>query len=183
MRYLALATLTAAAALCAAAPALAQNIDELTVTGHGPRAQSLSEAVSYADLDLTLRADRAALQRRVSDTAGRLCDQLNQDPATHHNMGKSCKEVAIRGAMDQVRQAFADAGTSPAYVDAFGAPVSATVPDTPQDTPYASAAGYESNAYTVSTVDNGPIPDTPANRALYGGPVSRAGQHTSARGN
>jgi UrcA family protein len=178
MRHLALATLTAAAAL-AGAPALAQNLDELTVTGHGPRAQSLSEAVSYADLDLTLRADRATLQRRVSDTAGRLCDQLNQDPATHHNMGKSCKDIAIRGALDQVRQAFADAGTSPAYVDAFGAPVSATVPDTPD----ASAAGYESNAYTVSTLDNGPIPDTPANRALYGGPVSRAGQHTGARGN
>ena len=178
MRYLALATLTAAAAL-AGAPAFAQTVDELTVTGHGPRAQSLSETVSYADLDLTLRADRATLERRVSDTANRLCNALNQDPASHHNMGKSCKDIAIRDAMGQVRQAFADAGTSPAYVDAFGAPVSATVPDVP----YASAAGYESNAYTVSTVDNGPIPDTPENRALYGGPMSRAGQRTSARGN
>src|SRR5579859_6625424 len=166
MRYLALATLTAAAAL-AAAPALAQNIDELTVTGHGPRAQSLSEAVSYADLDLTQRADRATLQRRVSDTAGRLCNQLNQDPATHHNMGKSCKDIAIRDAMGQVRQAFADASSSPAYVDAYGTPTSAVAPA----------------SYTLTTVENGPIPDTAANRARYGGPMSRAGQRSAARGN
>jgi UrcA family protein len=175
MRYLALATLTATAALVAA-PALAQNIDELTVTGHGPRAQSLSEAVSYADLDLNLRADRATLQRRVSDTAGRLCDQLNQDPASRHNMGKSCKDIAVRDAMGQVRQAYADASSSPAYVDAFGTPTSATVPDVP----YAQATGFEASAYTV---DNGPIPDTPENRARYGGPLSRAGQRTPARGN
>jgi UrcA family protein len=179
MRYLALATLTAAA-LCAGAAvpslALAQNLDELTVTGHGPRAQNLSEAVSYADLDLTPRADRATLQRRISDTAGRLCDQLNQDPASRHNMGRSCKDVAVRDAMGQVRQAFADASASPAYVDAFGTPTSATAPDVP----YAQAQGFEASAYTV---DNGPIPDTPENRARYGGPASRAGQRTPARGN
>jgi UrcA family protein len=175
MRYPALATLTAAAALIGA-PALAQNLDELTVTGHGPRAQSLSEAVSYADLDLTRRADRATLQRRVSDTAGRLCNELNQDPASRHNMGKSCKDVAMRDAMGQVRQAFADASSSPAYVDAFGTPTSATAPDVP----YAQAEGFEASAYTV---DNGPIPDTPENRARYGGPASRAGQRTPARGN
>jgi UrcA family protein len=183
MRYLALATFTAAAAL-SAAPALAQDIDTLTVTGHGPRAQSLSEAVSYADLDLTLRADRATLQRRVSDTAGRLCDELNQDPATHHNMGKSCKDVAIRDAMGQVRQAFADASASPAYVDAFGTPASATAPDRPYaQGPNGQEGGFESNAYTVSTVENAPIPDTAANRARYGGPMSRAGQRTAAKGN
>jgi hypothetical protein len=28
-----------------------------------------------------------------------------------------------------------------------------------------------------------PIPDTPANRAKYGGPMSRAGKHTAPRGN
>jgi UrcA family protein len=131
MRHLALATLGAAALVVGASASVqahAQNLDELTVTGHGPHAQSLSEAVSYADLDLGLRGDREILLRRVSDTAGRLCNELNQDPATRHNMGKSCKDVAIRGAMGQVRQAFADAG-SPAYVDAYGAPVGAIVPD------------------------------------------------------
>ncbi|THD53715.1 MAG: UrcA family protein [Phenylobacterium sp.] len=130
MRNLALATLTAAA-LCAGAPALAQGLDELTVTGHGPRAMSLSDTVSYADLDLTLRSDRDRLLRRVNDTAGRLCDQLNQDPASNHNIGKSCKDVAVRDAIGQVRQAFADAGSNPAYVNTYGEPTSATVPETP----------------------------------------------------
>jgi UrcA family protein len=166
MRHLALVTVTAAA-VCAAAPALAQAIDEVTVTGHGPRAMSLSETVSYADLDLNLRADRDRLMRRVNDTAGRLCDQLNQDPASHHNMGKSCKDVAVRDAMGQVRQAFADASSSPAYVDAYGTPTSAVAPA----------------SYTLTTVENGPIPDTAANRARYGGPMSRAGQRSAARGN
>ncbi len=176
MRYLPLAILTAAAAL-AAAPALAQSLDELTVTGHGARAQSLSEGVSFADLNLNLRADRNILERRVSDTAGRLCDELNQDPASHHNMGRSCKDAAIRGAMDQMHQAFADAAASASYVNAYGASASATA----LATPYASARGSGSDAVTV--VGNSPIPDTPQNRALYGGPQSRAGQLTGARGN
>jgi UrcA family protein len=172
MRLLALATLTAAAALAAGAPALAQNFDEVTVTSHGPRAMSLSDTVSFSDLDLTLRADRDRLLRRVSDTASRLCDELNQDPASNHNIGKSCKDVAIRGAMGQVHQAFADASSNPAYVNTYGTPTSATAPDNPN---------YDQASY--STDNNGPIPDTAQNRALYGGPVSRAGQHTSARGN
>ncbi|MDO1558523.1 hypothetical protein Q0812_03665 [Brevundimonas sp. 2R-24] len=32
-------------------------------------------------------------------------------------------------------------------------------------------------------ITNGPVPDTPANRARYGGPNSRAGQMTAPRGN
>jgi UrcA family protein len=173
MRCLALATLTAAAALAvgatAATSASAQNLDELTVTSRGPHTQTLTDTVSYADLDLTQRADRMRLEHRVSDTAIRLCDELHQDPASLHNMGASCKDVAIRDAMGQVRQAFADA-RSPDYVNTYGTPTSATVPD-------------NTGPWDVSTTDNGPIPDTPANRALYGGPTSRAGQRTSARGN
>ena len=40
-------------------------------------------------------------------------------------------------------------------------------------------------AGTVSTelVTNGPVPDTAENRALYGGPNSRAGKRTAAAGN
>jgi len=165
MRYLALAAFTAAA--LAGAPVLAQNLDELTVTGHGSRAQSLSQAVSYADLDLTRHADRETLQRRISDTAGKLCNALNQEPASNHNIGKSCKDIAIRGARDQVRQAFADASTSLAYARTYGEPASAIVSD-PSDPDFVAAS---------------PIPDTAQNRALYGGPTSRAGRRTSARGN
>jgi hypothetical protein len=36
---------------------------------------------------------------------------------------------------------------------------------------------------TTTLTTNGPIPDTPANRAKYGQPMSHAGKHTPARGN
>ena len=36
---------------------------------------------------------------------------------------------------------------------------------------------------TVSTTTNGPVADTPANRAKYGGPMSHAGKRTLAKGN
>jgi UrcA family protein len=114
MRHLALATLAAAAAICAAAPALAQAENEVTVTGHSPYAQSRSETVSYADLDLNQPADRDRLMMRVQETAGRLCDELNQEPASFHNMGVSCQDVAVRDAMGQVDRVFADAGTGAA---------------------------------------------------------------------
>jgi len=185
MRTLALATLTAAAALCAA-PALAQTydhsgIDELTVTGQLPpapsaRPMSLSATVSYADLDLRLAGDRSRLEHRVNDAARHVCTQLDEASPNQHNLGKSCQDIAVRDAMDQVRRAFADADST-AYVNTYGAPASAVVPD---------AASYQSSdatSYQSSTVDNGPIPDTAANRALYGGPNSRAGKRTNASGN
>ena len=47
-----------------------------------------------------------------------------------------------------------------------------------------SAASYGQGASaTVTTTTNGPVPDTPENRRKYGGPMSRAGRHTAARGN
>jgi UrcA family protein len=163
MRHLAL-TLAAVAASLAAAPAFAQTVEELTVTGHTllNRPQAITETVSYADLDLTRARDRSVLLRRVNTTAGRICDRLNEPHPAAGNLGHSCQEVAVRGAMSQVRLAYADA-RSPAYASAYGAPVSARV----SDTVYAA----------------GPIPDTPENRARYGGPMSRAGRHTGARGN
>ena len=114
MRHLAFATLAAAAAVGAAAPALAQASDEVTVTGHSPYAQSRSATVSYADLNLNLPADRDRLMFRVQETAGQLCDELNQEPASFHNMGVSCQDVAVRDAMGQVDRVLADAGTGAA---------------------------------------------------------------------
>jgi hypothetical protein len=35
----------------------------------------------------------------------------------------------------------------------------------------------------VEVITNGPVPDTPENRAEYGGPMSRAGQMTTPAGN
>ena len=182
MRTLALATLTAAAALIAA-PTFAQpasrydgptrydnaTLDELTVTGHlpGRELRSLSETVSFADLDLTYAGDRHRLEVRVNDAARRVCTQLNEDSPNHNNLGKSCQERAVRDAMGQVHQAYADARDSSAYVDRYGTPTSATEPDT----------------YGPQVSTNGPIPDTPANRARFGAPLSNAGKRTSASGN
>lgn len=177
MRPLTFATLTAAAALIAA-PSFAQpprahayddaTLEELTVTGHlpGRELRSLSETVSYADLDLAYAGDRHRLEMRVNTAARRVCAQLNEDSPNPANMGKSCQERAVRDAMGQVRQAYADAA-NPSYVDRYGAPTSAV----------------ERDEYGPQVSSNGPIPDTPANRARYGAPLSAAGRRTSASGN
>jgi len=61
--------------------------------------------------------------------ARRVCTQLNQDSPNRANMGRSCQETAVRGAMDQVRYAFADAREA-YYADTHGAPASAIAPET-----------------------------------------------------
>ncbi|MBS0334732.1 MAG: UrcA family protein [Proteobacteria bacterium] len=176
MRTIALATLTAAAALMAA-PALAQptspgydnaTLEELTVTGHlpGRELRSLSETVSYADLDLNYAGDRRRLEVRVNHAARRVCGQLNEAAPGPANLGKSCQERAVRDAMGQVRQAYADARDD-AYADRYGAPTSAV----------------ERDDYGPQISTNGPIPDTAANRARFGGPRSAAGRRTAANGN
>jgi hypothetical protein len=65
-----------------------------------------------------------------------------------------------------------------------GAPASATIgaggvtsSPTPADQAYTLKAGE------LNVVSNGPVPDTAANRRLYGGPMSNAGRHTAPLGN
>lgn len=58
------------------------------------------------------------------------------------------------------------------------ADVSTDVTAPPADTGAAANASF-----TTMTVTNGPVPDTPENRAKYGAPLSRAGKMTAARGN
>jgi len=165
--------LTAAAGLAAAAlsaPAFAQTAEELVVTGHALRGapQSLSETVSYADLDLTQKGQRAILERRISDAAGRICDRLNEARPSAGNLGHSCQEVAIRGASDQVRLAFADAREVSRL--AAAAPAAGT---------------FAANTGAIAPAEAGmsPIPDTRANRARFGGPMSHAGRRSSPKGN
>jgi hypothetical protein len=46
------------------------------------------------------------------------------------------------------------------------------------------AAGVDASAtVTTTTVTNGPIADTPENRAKYGPPMSNAGKRSKAKGN
>lgn len=149
MRYLPLRLAAAAglaAALVAAAPAFAQNLDEVTVsagapaddldvitsTAHALRAQpqSISEKVSYAGLDLTSPHDREVLLTRVNMAAGLICDQLDEAPPSAANLGRSCQEIAVRGAMGQIHLAYADARSSADAAGANGQLASARVNDT-----------------------------------------------------
>lgn len=190
MRYLALATLAAAATLVGA-PAFAQSVlEEVTVTVHGLQneEQTKSQAVSFADLDLTKKADRQKLGLRVADTAHDLCEAMNEPgPRSPDNFGHSCEEIAVRNAKVDIKQAvaaargadyaqtaFADPEWNVASADANAASTSATE---------ASATEPATATLTIETVTNGPIPDTAENRARYGQPLSNAGKHTAPAGN
>jgi UrcA family protein len=171
----------------ASAPVLAQTVEEVTVVGRlGPRGepQSLSRVVSFRDLDLTTRWGQDELRRRIDVTARDLCNELGETGGPS-GLAPSCRGQAVRDAMAQARIAiaqavprgayaaapppYADAGYAPAYppaAEAYGASASATAP-----------------AYTTRTVTNGPVPDTPENRARLGGPTSRGGARTVPAGN
>jgi UrcA family protein len=178
----------AAGALLVAAPAYAQEVEELTVVGRaGPdgEARSLSQAVSYADLDLTLAADQVALKSRVSDAARSLCDRLGEG-ATTAAFGPSCRDAAVRDTQDQMKMAIAEA---PARKAAELARAEADARARDQQAMAAETVAAPASAvvpaatYTVTTLTNGPVPDTPDNRSKYGGPMSRAGIRTAPAGN
>ena len=54
---------------------------------------------------------------------------------------------------------------------------------TTSTTAMAATESGQPASVTTSLVTNGPVPDTPENRAKYGQPMSNAGQHTAAKGN
>ena len=55
----------------------------------------------------------------------------------------------------------------------------APMPATQLGTPVSATT----DATGAQVVSNGPVPDTPANRAKYGKPMSHAGRHTAPAGN
>ena len=66
--------------------------------------------------------------------------------------------------------------TTPGTTSVEPAPMDSTSP--------APTRLYESSgAVTTRTVTNGPVADTPENRAKYGSPMSRAGKRTAPAGN
>lgn len=194
MRKMLFAAVAGAALAAASTAALAQvssdpsTVGELTVTGRWPgeSPQTLSAVVSYADLDLRLSRDQAELRHRVDVTAEDLCRRLGEGGPQPPTVGGTCRQNAVRGAMDQVRTAIAQAMTGPAYAEAAPPPepyvAPATAPSASDDSYAANTAAVEPS-YTVQTVTNGPVPDTPANRARYGQPMSRAGKATTPAGN
>lgn len=70
----------------------------------------------------------------------------------------------------------------PAPPAADTAAIASAAPATDATAPAATTAGANAS-FTTMTVTNGPVPDTPENRAKYGAPLSRAGKMTAARGN
>lgn len=73
--------------------------------------------------------------------------------------------------------------TTESSVDTTAAPPADTSV-TSSTTAAPSAGSYATGASVTTTlVTNGPVPDTPENRAKYGQPLSRAGKVTAARGN
>lgn len=91
-----------AAIMATAAPALAQAEEELVVTGrYGPvpdSVTSLSQTVSYADLDLSTVGGRAEFRHRLKLTARYLCEKLGESD-TAPSVGQSCRQAAVDDAM------------------------------------------------------------------------------------
>jgi UrcA family protein len=98
----------------AAAPAAAQRVhyarsygvDDIVVYGT-PRlpdeVTSASQRVSYDDLHLQYPEDRRELRRRVELSADYVCDALGEDDGPSSSLLSTCRDVAIRDAMRQVR--------------------------------------------------------------------------------
>jgi hypothetical protein len=63
------------------------------------------------------------------------------------------------------------------------APATAAPTGTATSTSVTTTDPSSGASVTTSTITNGPIPDTPANRAKYGQPMSHAGKRTAPKGN
>lgn len=185
MRPILLSLCTAAAVAAFAAPAAAQDVEELTITARLPdgRPAELSEVVSIADLDLTTRAGQDAMTARVRKVASGLCERLGETgegPPVSTTV-RNCEDDAVARTRSQMNVAIANARSGPALAAAPLPPEPAPVPP---PAPSANAAAAPASAtFTSTTVTNGPVPDTAENRARYGQPMSRAGKMTAARGN
>jgi len=92
--------------------------EEIVVTGNlrtvPDSVRSLSQSVSYADLDLSTEAGRAEMRHRVNLTARFLCDKLGESGSSSAII-PSCRDAAVRDAMSRlgtVEQSFAPRGTT-----------------------------------------------------------------------
>jgi hypothetical protein len=95
----------------------------------------------------------------------------------------SCQQGAIDSAREQERIAFA-AATPRAYAVAPPAAEPYVAPMEPSASAAPAAESYgQAASVTVSTVTNGPVPDTVENRQRYGGPMSNGGRRTQPAGN
>jgi len=137
-RFLASLGLALSTALVPAAASAQPSSEEITVTGRYGRVpdstQTVSQAVSYADLDLSTDSGRSELRRRVSLTARFLCDKLGES-ASGDAVAPSCRQAATQDAMKRVgtvEQGFSPRGTAwvrpPAWTAPYPADWSARYP-------------------------------------------------------
>jgi UrcA family protein len=181
-----LAAAAAAAGLALiSAPAAAQTVEELTVTGRmGPDGQvrELSQAVSYADLDLTTEAGKTELNQRIKTAAHTLCTRLGEQDQASTPLVPSCEEAAVDGTKTQMNTAIA-AAKPRSQMAGVEPPAPAAAPAPVAEAPSAAASATPAASVTVTTTTNGPIPDTAENRRKYGAPMSRAGKRSAPAGN
>ena len=92
--------------------------EEIVITGRYGKVpdnvQTLSQPVSYADLDLSTKDGRDELRRRVNLTARFLCDKLGES-ASGDALAPSCRQAATKDAMSRVgtvEESFAPRGTA-----------------------------------------------------------------------
>jgi hypothetical protein len=89
--------------------------------------------------------------------------------------GAAAAQTSPSGGMnDQATAASAAQAAMPASATIGAGGVTSS--PTPADEAYTLKAG------DPTVVSNAPIPDTPANRRLYGGPMSNGGRHTAPTG-
>jgi UrcA family protein len=85
--------------------------EDIVVQGRWGRVRddvdTMSQRVSYADLDLRYAEDRRELRHRVDLTARYLCDRLGEDEDSS-SVVPSCREAAVRDAMRRVGTVEAD---------------------------------------------------------------------------
>lgn len=101
-------------AMAVSCASFAQSTEEITVTGRYGNAESLSQGVSYADLDLSTKAGKDELRHRVALTARYLCGKLGESDNASPVV-PSCRDAAARDAMTRigtVEQGFAPRGTT-----------------------------------------------------------------------
>lgn len=130
MRKLLFPVLKAGAACVGfASPSIAQSDEELVVTGRyggilPESVKSLSQTISYADLDLSSTAGRTEFRHRIRLTARYLCGKLGEnDTAT--GIGPSCRDGATQDAVKRagtLEAHFAPRGTTWVAASAWSPP-------------------------------------------------------------
>jgi UrcA family protein len=104
-------------------PALGQErLDHLTfaIPGAGPHDRTLSEPVSYGDLDLTTKGGQIALRQRVRLTAAKLCHEAGDDAASAAAF--TCEDRALKNVGAAERAAIARASSRDVLAEVRGQP-------------------------------------------------------------